>query len=449
LSKIEEGLSQGRVMLEDCYGCKVTTANQDAIDTINLFSTELVRLGKDAECILREVDNSVDSPLIQIYAAIFHLFGQTHKNFQTANRYLQRASKKLQECNEREKSWHHIATTWEKRKFQETLKLLEQHCHEWSNDLLAIKTCEYLYYCNGQKFQSERFLNLTQNCLKDNEKHAHFLSIHAFAHELCGNYPEAQSIAEKSIEIDNENPWAHHCLSHLYINRGECNKGAEILESFSSVWPRSNRMIESHNMWHLALLYLEQLEFDKVIEVYNRVGWENDAVTIGEEVDVAALLWRLDMEGYNVDAQWNNLGEAIIQTPTFPLIPFVNVQLCYALKRANKEQELNMALENIQLFIDKLHGEERHIWEEFGLPLMYGALLYADSQYEDAVNMLEPIIDNIGCVGGSDAQIALFHQTYFKSLVATKRKDEAFAFLKNITGDRPLTPLEQSWRDAC
>lgn len=436
-------------MMKDCYGNTVTTTDSEIIDSINQFSTELVRLGREAECILGAVDRFADSPLVLIYGAFFHLFGQTEASFATATNYLKRAEETIESCSEREKSLWKIGVSWSQRCFIDTLKELEAHCRTWPTDLVAIKTCEYHYYCNGQQYQSKRFLDLTQSCMKENEHLAHFLSMHAFAHELCGNYNEAEKTAEKSLDIDSENPWAQHCLSHLYINRGDCDYGVKMLEEFSPAWKRSNRMIESHNMWHLALLYLEQRDFDKVLETYSRAQWKNDAVTIGEEVDVAALLWRLDMEGYEVNELWENLGNAISNIPPFPIIPFINVQLCYALKRANREQELNQALESIQLFVDKLEGANRYVWEEVGLPLLYGSLLYADGEYDDAAHLLEPIIDYVGCVGGSDAQIALFQQTYFKSLVKSQKKTEALKFLNKMLGERTLTPLELSWKESC
>lgn len=434
-------------MLKDCYGLKVSTSNSEVIDLINLFSNELVKLGKGAECIIRNVKQFEGVPILQIYAAVFHLFAQTKLDFDIALSYLESASKNLSSCTDREKSWYGIAETWQKREFLNALIFSEKHCEKWKSDLVAIKACEYLYYCSGQQFQSKRFLKLTNSCLSANEHLAHFLSVHAFAHELNGNYTQAQEYSEKSIEIDQENPWAHHCLSHIYVNKGNCVKGAEVLESYLPIWINSNRMIESHNMWHLALLYLEQLEFEKVLDTYDKAGWSNDESSIGEEVDAVALLWRLDMEELDVSSLWHDLGNTIIKIPSFPLIPFVNVQLFYALKRAGQNEILNRSLEQLTQYIEQVKTPEKHIWNDVGLPLIHGVLAFVDGNYDLSINHLQPIIDTVGCVGGSDAQVDLFRQTYMKSLIYAKRKSQAASYLKEIIGERELTPLETKWRE--
>jgi tetratricopeptide (TPR) repeat protein len=251
--------------------------------------------------------------------------------------------------------------------------------------------------------------------------------------------------------LNEHNPWAHHTLSHIYLKRGLIREGIDLLEHYAPSWSQYSHIIESHNLWHLALLYFENLEFDKVQEVYQRADWRHQSQFVSEEIDAAALLWRLDFEDQEDFASplWRNLAQSINNHAEFGGMPFLSAQLCYALQRGQQEQRLSEALAKIEEFVLEQEKEDRFVWKDVGLPLIYGSLAFANKQYEDALQHFEPIIDKVGCVGGSDAQIDLFYLTYLRSLIRANRFEEAETLLLRITQGRNLTKLEQKWLAEC
>ena len=52
---------------------------------------------------------------------------------------------------------------------------------------------------------------------------------------------------------------------------------------------------------------------------------------------------------------------------------------------------------------------------------------------------------NVTVVGGSDAQVDLFRQTYFRSLHDCGRKADAKAYWIAKTAGKTLSPLDRSW----
>jgi hypothetical protein len=60
--------------------------------------------------------------------------------------------------------------------------------------------------------------------------------------------------------------------------------------------------------------------------------------------------------------------------------------------------------------------DDRYIWREVGLPLINASMSFAECNYKQAITYFEPIMKLIGSAGGSDVQINLFPDTYFKSL---------------------------------
>jgi hypothetical protein len=99
-------------MSVDRYGCSLSTENPDTIHYVNLFSSELLCLGKRVNCILEAVEKYPNEIILHIYAAIFYLYGQTLQTQQKACEHLDQASLLLDRANDREKSLYSFAWHW-------------------------------------------------------------------------------------------------------------------------------------------------------------------------------------------------------------------------------------------------------------------------------------------------------------------------------------------------
>jgi hypothetical protein len=59
--------------------------------------------------------------------------------------------------------------------------------------------------------------------------------------------------------------------------------------------------------------------------------------------------------------------------------------------------------------------------------------------------LLDPIMANVTVVGGSDAQVDLFRQTYVRSLLDCGRSSDARAYWTAMTAGKTLSPLDRHW----
>ncbi|MCB1082728.1 MAG: hypothetical protein KDK61_00305 [Simkania sp.] len=432
--------------LKDRLGNLVTTSETEVIDAIDHFTDQLLRLGAEIADITNAAERHPDNYLLQLYAALFYLYGQAEKPHEKARLFLQKAQALLaHHVSEREESFYEALHLWYQDHLSECLNHLEKHCLKWRNDLVALKATEFIYYCKGQQYEGKRFLALTDVYYPKWKDDPLFLSMHSFALELTGQLDAAEKEAIRALDLDKFNSWAHHTLCHVYINRGAIDKGIDALESYVPIWKKSGRLIESHNMWHLALMYLENLDFEESLDVVKRAKWESKVSMIGEEVDLASLLWRFDLEQQDVTTLWEGLANAIGEKAGFGSIPFVNAQLFYALKKGGKKDEVKEGLSSVLRFAELQRGEDQKVWKGIGLPLIYGALAFANQDYKTALKYFDPMIGEVGAVGGSDAQVDLFRQTYFKCLVGAKRRKDARAYLTQMTEGRSMTRLETKW----
>lgn len=435
-------------MFKDLYENSLSTTKNEVVQHVNYFSQQLVHYGKEMDKIIEAVKQYPEEVILHLYTTIFYLYGQTAATQEMARQHLRCAFLLLDQANAREVSLYEAAHAWYHQHFAEALKHFERHCYKWPKDLTTLKMTEFLFYCKGQKYEAKRFARLTNYCYPSHQHNSAFLAIHSFALELMEKYEESLQVVQQSLDLNEENPWAHHTLSHLYIHQGLIDEGIDLLEHYAQIWKEFNTLIESHNRWLLALFYLENLDFGKVHDLYRQTQWTQSPL-IGEEMDTAALLWRLDLEGQDHTELWKQLALSIGDHANFSSIPFLSTQLCYALKRGQREEALQEALHLIGEFAYQQTKEERFIWQEVGIPLLYGSLAYAEKNYRQALSYFDPIMEKVDCVGGSDAQVDLFYQTYLKSLIGAQRYTEAQSFLLNRTQGRDLTKLERKWLSEC
>jgi len=404
--------------LKDEQGLEVSTNSADVVSVVDKFGKDLLSMGKGVTDILAQVDKYPENTLIQSYVACVFLYGQTKETDAQAKKYLSRAQSTIQSANEREKLFLSSLESWFEGRIEEGAQKLERLIKEWPEDLISAKVLEFFYYMRGQQYSGARFLKAMETIYEQNKNSGYFLSSYSFATELCGNYEKAGDLAERAVEIEEINPWAHHTLSHVLLKRGDITSGIKILKDYEYIWDRSGQAISSHNYWHLALMHLEKLEYDKALPFLNSQILREKPYTVIQHLDSISLLWRLEMGGFEVPIElWKSISNIVIENSSDAYIPFNSAHYIYALARAEKKDELSRSLSAIKESVSKKNGHERDVWEKTGLPLLEACKSYATENYALSARVLKPVINNVMMVGGSDAQVDLFRQTYLLSFV--------------------------------
>jgi hypothetical protein len=84
----------------------------------------------------------------------------------------------------------------------------------------------------------------------------------------------AEVRAERALRVEPRNPWAQHALTHVLIRQGRVQEGRARMEAFMPLLMTCGRPIHSHDAWHLALLYLEELDVAATMRVFRDHIWE-------------------------------------------------------------------------------------------------------------------------------------------------------------------------------
>ena len=427
----------------DARELPVTAESASEIASIDCFTSRLLRIDRGAESILEDAKSFPGNPLIQLYAAAFCLFGQTCASDLAGVAYLKAAEPLLIFANERERMLHQALTCWARKDHLGAVDRLEGITERWPRDLLAAKTSEFLYYVLGQQYEGRRFLRHMTRLAASNNDDSDFLSMHAFAHELCGDVDAARRTVDRSLELDIKNPWAHHCAAHIYLREGDADGGVKALESYLPIWIGAGRVIHSHNAWHLAVAHLEALDTERALELFRRHIWNITPDMVVEQVDAISLLWRLEMAGVSVEGHWDSIADRVEAHLDARYMPFLDAHFVYALASAGRAAVVDQWLARVAQRSTSSDLEARRSWAPVGRSLVEASAALAQGDAARSAALLDPVMSDITVVGGSDAQVDLFRLAYFTSLLKSGRKIDANSYWSAQTAGRNLTPLDR------
>jgi hypothetical protein len=215
------------------------------------------------------------------------------------------------------------------------------------------------------------------------------------------------------------------------------------MELFLPLLATCGRPIHCHDAWHLALLHLEQLDVAAAMRVFRTHIWGITPDFVVEQLDAIALLWRIEMAGTPMDAEWPSIAEHIAARAGETFMPFMNAHYLYALARAGRSDAVEAALARVHARSTADDDEAKRVWAPVGRSVVEAAAAFGAGDRARAAAMLDPVMPMMTAIGGSDAQDDLFRQAYLRSLQAAGRHADAAAYFDRITAKKSRTSLDR------
>jgi len=199
--------------------------------------------------VIKTADDHEDSALANIYAGMLWMFLERPEAPDHSRPYSDRAER-VGGLNQRETGLLALLKSWQQYDFTSVLKIGETLCAENRNDLPLLKVLQYHSFNAGN---AELMLKLS---LAGEKANAHLAPVHsmiAFGYEQSHQIDQAERSAYRALEINPDEPWAHHALAHVHLSRGSTRDGLKILSGSSASWDGLNSFMFTHNWWHVAL----------------------------------------------------------------------------------------------------------------------------------------------------------------------------------------------------
>lgn len=430
-------------MMHDRNGYVLTTESPDAAEGLQRFADDLLGARPEAGAIVEVAERHPDCALAQAYAASLPLFSQSRAEIEsTALPLLERASALRAGISARESLLVDALLAWARNDYPAAIALHERLAADWPRDLVAAKIAEFLFY---EAPDYRRHLRFMERIAADNADDAAFLAMHAFALEMCRHDERAEATAHRALELDPDTPWAHHALAHLLLNQRRIDDGLRLLLDVAPTWAGHTPLVQAHNWWHTALLHLANDDVDAALRLYRDEIVGKDPGSVCEHVDAISLLWRVELTGRRCDDEWRALAPNLVERALEQVFPFLNAHYVYALARAGEQDAVQEALARLREYAFRQTGQAARVFRDVGLPLVTACAAFAAGEAARCTVLLEPVLPEIACVGGSDAQNDLFRQTYVVALLDSGRQTEARRRLNARLAGHAPTAVEQGW----
>ncbi len=252
-----------------------------------------------------------------------------------------------------------------------------------------------------------------------------YQGMHAFGLEECGDYERAEQAGHRAVAREPRDAWAIHAVTHVMEMTGRTETGLRWLESRSADWAESSSLAV-HNWWHFALFLLKQRRWDEVLRLYDaRIARAADTNAVMEMLDASSLLWRLRLQGVDVETRWQPLA-AVWETRTEDgWYVFNDLHAMMALASDDRGESAQRLLARLRAIATE-DSDNGRVAGSVGIPAAEALLAYAQGHYARAAQRLTPVVAIAVKAGGSHAQRDVFVQTL---TAAAERADDGAGHL--------------------
>jgi len=282
---------------------------------------------------------------------------------------------------------------------------LDQLLVEHPRDLLALQVAHFMDFFRGDALNlRNRVSRVLPAWSAQVPGYAYVLGMHAFGYEECNQFADAESAGRRAVELSGDDCWAVHAVAHVMEMQGRIGDGINWLESTREVWASEDNGFAYHNAWHLALFHMDRGDLGAALKIYDQ-RFSAGLETALASVDATGLLWRLKIEGTDVEARFAKVAdrwESMLEgeggfyafNDFFAALSFAATgrrqalaRLQEALARAARESNANAEMTRVvaQQACD-------------------GAIAYCEGRYADATEKLAMVRDGAVRFGGSNAQ---------------------------------------------
>ncbi len=422
----------------DSFGSP-TTSPAAALSGINDFAEGFVAYQTRAVNVIETADNYPDSALANIYAGMLWMFLERPEAPEKSIPYAQRA-RLAGGLDRREQGLLSLLEAWQRHDYQQVLKIGEQLCGEYPQDLPLMKVVQYHAFNAGD---AALMLKLA---LAGESANAHLAPIHsmiAFGYEQSHHIAEAEVAAMRALAIDPDEPWAHHALAHVHLSRGTINDGLSILSGSSPSWDGLNSFMFTHNWWHVALFEIANGEVDAALKIHDERCWGIQPEYSQDQIGAVSLLARLELADVDVGNRWQDLLPFLESRQNDVVQPFLSLQYLYGLARAHSPlaDEL-MSLIRMQSESPQVE-QDRGLWRDVGIPAAEGMYAHAHGDHERAARELATVRSTLWRTGGSHAQRDLFEQVLLDARLRSGQWQLARKTLEQRRHWEPDSPILQ------
>jgi hypothetical protein len=420
--------------MKDGRDLEVSAASPEAIAALDALREQWLAYGNRIGEFLPAAEQHPDCPMIALMTALLHLSMETRQGYADAAPYLLRARNMTGRMNLRERLWLEALEARAADDMAGVAKAHDALAEQCPRDVFALKIGQtHLFYLGD----SEGMLRLSDMTIEANEDVSFVHGMRAFALEQCHRLDEAEAVGRMAVELNRNDPWAHHAVAHVLETQARLDEGVDWMAGLSDTWDQCNSFMYTHNWWHLALFHIDRDETQTALDLLDRRVWGVWKEFSQDQVNAVSLLARLELRGVDVGARWQDLATYLKPRIDEHVAPFLDLHYIYGLARADERAAVTEMLAGLESHADQVDDFSARGWTKAGVPAAHGLAAHAQGDWSGAVAGLREALPHLQAIGGSHAQRDLFEQIYLDALIRAEWNDKALALLRQRDRTRP------------
>jgi tetratricopeptide (TPR) repeat protein len=344
--------------------------------------------------------------------------------------------------NHREELHISALDNWCAGKIEGAVDCWEKILVDFPLDILALRLAQFLTsYLGRSRAIRDSIARVLPAWSPEIPGYGFVLSCYAYGLEEAGDYETAERFGRKAIDLNANDLWGAHAVTHVMEMQGRPAEGVEWIANIDKHWEGCGNFV-NHLWWHCALFHLATEDYGAALELYDRrVNVPGD-----EYLDIAnasALLWRIEQAGVDVGNRWEELVTRVGGNLEDHFFVFVDLHYLLATATSLDAARARDALESC-IHYAREDSTEAVVMRNVGLPMAKAIIAHRKRAYGQASDLLFPVRHEIHRIGGSHAQRDVFEQMLIDSAIRAERFSLAESLLQERIKKRPRDLW--SWR---
>jgi tetratricopeptide (TPR) repeat protein len=427
-------------MLRDCRGNTLSAQNASSVAVLDEATESFARYaGNPVELVDRQLERDPGFVMGHCLKAGV-ILTTTERSLEPALRQAVEAGEALAAgANDRERRHLAAARAWLDGDYAAAAQRYALLAAEHPRDLLALQVAHLAdFYLGRQPGLRDHVAQVLHAWDPSVPGYAHVLGMFAFGLEETGDFPRAEEVGRRAVELDPRDAWASHAVAHVMEMQGRLHEGIGWLEETGRGWEADNAFV-FHNWWHLALFHLDRGDPGRALVVYDERIRPRRSDVVLEMVDASALLWRLHLRGHDVGRRFEALAEDWARHAGDAYYAFNDVHALLALLGGGRLDDAQRLVGTVARHAGDT-GTNGMMIREVGLPLCRALLAFTCGDHAACAEGILALRDHAMRFGGSNAQRDLLSLTAVEAALRGGLVALARALASERTRLRPTNP---------
>ncbi len=296
-------------------------------------------------------------------------------------------------------------------------------------DALILKLCHAIQFVLGDAAGMRSSIEAVLHAYgADHPSAGYVYGCHAFSLEETGDYAAAERRGRQAVELAHDDAWGLHAVAHVLDMTGRFDDGRMWLEERTNSWAHCNNF-RYHCWWHLALMYLDRRDYDKVLALYDFEIRRDQTDDYRDISNGASLLVRLEIDGVNVGGRWEELTRISERRVDDNCNVFADMHYLLSLNGGNRRVAAERLVENVET-MGEGESDMAKVARAAGAPVALGLEAYSKGNYFSAFHNLNRARPHLQSIGGSHAQRDVFERLAIDAALRAGLAEDAERLLK-------------------